>query len=158
MTTNAGSEEQNKASFGFVAEKDKEVISYEKMKEKLQDSLKNVFRPEFLNRIDEIILFHQLTKKEIRQIVDLMLDRLNKQLEQQKITAEFSETLKDYLIDIGYDPNYGARPLKRAIQKNVENVISKEIIAGKIKPESKVYVDIDKDKNVTVSNQELVAK
>ncbi|MDR1114287.1 MAG: ATP-dependent Clp protease ATP-binding subunit [Candidatus Margulisbacteria bacterium] len=158
MTTNAGSEEQGKASFGFVADKDKEAISYEKMKEKLQTALKNVFRPEFLNRIDDIILFRQLAKKEIRQIVELLLARLNKQLQQQKITAEFSEALKDYLIDIGYDPNYGARPLKRAIQKNVENIISREIIAGKVKPDEKISVDIDKEKNIVVSSKELVNK
>ncbi|MDR1997546.1 MAG: ATP-dependent Clp protease ATP-binding subunit [Candidatus Margulisbacteria bacterium] len=158
MTTNAGSEEQNKAVFGFVADKDKEVISYEKMKERLQAALKNVFRPEFLNRIDEVILFHQLTKKEIRRIVELLLERLNKQLQQQKITADFSAALQDYLIEIGYDPNYGARPLKRAIQKNVENVISKAIISGRVAPDSTVYVDIDKNKNVTVREKKLVDK
>jgi ATP-dependent Clp protease ATP-binding subunit ClpC len=158
MTTNAGTEEQGKAAFGFVADKDKEAISYEKMKEKLQTVLKNVFRPEFLNRIDDIILFRQLAKKEIRQIVELLLARLGKQLQQQKITAEFGEALKDYLIEIGYDPNYGARPLKRAIQKNVENIISREIIAGKIKPDEKIFVDIDQAKNVVVSSKELVSK
>ncbi|MDR2430911.1 MAG: ATP-dependent Clp protease ATP-binding subunit [Candidatus Margulisbacteria bacterium] len=158
MTTNAGTEEQNKAAFGFVADKDREVISYEKMKERLQDTLKNVFRPEFLNRIDEVILFHQLTKKEIRQIVELMLSKLNKQLNQQKIQAEFSEALKNYLIDIGYDPNYGARPLKRAIQRNVENVISREIIAGRIKPGSSVHMDLDKNKKATVTEANLVKK
>ncbi|GBR75581.1 ATP-dependent Clp protease ATP-binding subunit ClpC [Candidatus Termititenax persephonae] len=158
MTTNAGSEEQGRAAFGFIADKEKEIISYEKMKEKLQGALKNVFRPEFLNRIDEIILFKQLTKAEVRQIVDLLLERLNKQLRQQNITARFSSALKDYLIEIGYDPNYGARPLKRAIQRNIENRISKEIIAGQAAADTALYLDIDQAKNITVREESLVAK
>jgi ATP-dependent Clp protease ATP-binding subunit ClpC len=150
MTTNVGSERQSKM-IGFVADKEKGIISYEKLKEKLHDDLKNIFRPEFLNRIDEIIMFQQLNKKEILEIVDMLLGKLAQQLlVQQKIKMTFSDKLKNHLVEIGYDPNYGARPLKRAIQKNVENLISKEIIAGNIKPDSLVLIDLDKTKNVVI--------
>jgi ATP-dependent Clp protease ATP-binding subunit ClpC len=158
MTSNVGSEEQSKAIVGFTPSKDQDVISYEKMKERLTGALKNVFRPEFLNRIDEVIMFHPLTKKEIREIIVLMLQTLNKQLQQQQITAVYSDALIDHLMSIGYDQNYGARPLKRAIQKNVENKISEAIIAGKITEGDTVQVDIDADKKVQIQKQQLVNK
>lgn len=150
MTSNVGSEEQNKAIVGFTPTKDQDVISYEKMKERLTGSLKNVFRPEFLNRIDDVIMFHPLTKKEIREIIVLMLQTLNKQLQQQQITATYTDALIDHLMSIGYDQNYGARPLKRAIQKNVENKISEAIIAGIIQEGATIAVDIDQDKKIEI--------
>ena len=158
MTSNAGSEEQNKAIVGFSPSKDQDVISYEKMKERLTSALKNVFRPEFLNRIDEIIMFHSLTKKEVREIIVLMLDKLNKQLTQQRITATYTDVLIDYLMDIGYDQNYGARPLRRAIQKNVENKISEAIIAGTIAEGDTITVDLGADKKIKIKKQTLVNK
>jgi ATP-dependent Clp protease ATP-binding subunit ClpC len=161
MTSNAGSEEQNKAIIGFTPNKDQDVISYEKMKQRLTSALKNVFRPEFLNRIDEIIMFHSLTRKEIREIVVMMLNKLNKQLAQQQITATYADALIDHLISIGYDQNYGARPLQRAIQKNVENKISEAIIAGTITEGDAINVDFNDDKKtiiVKIPKTELIKK
>lgn len=157
MTSNAGSAEK-KESFGFVSTKEDDVICYEKMKEKLQDSLKNVFRPEFLNRIDDVVIFHSLTKEHIRQIVELMLKDVQKNISSQDIELIFSKNLVEYLIEIGYDPNYGARPLRRAIQKHVENAISNAILAGEISEGDTIKIDLNKEKKVTVKKQSLVKK
>ncbi len=157
MTSNVGSAEKKEA-FGFVSAKDDDVISYEKMKDKLQDSLKNVFRPEFLNRIDDVIVFHSLTKEHIKQIVELMLKDLQKNIANQDIELVFSKNLIEYLIEIGYDPNYGARPLRRAIQKYVENAISNAILAGELAEGDTAKIDLDKEKKVTVKKQTTVNK
>jgi ATP-dependent Clp protease ATP-binding subunit ClpC len=158
MTTNAGSEQEGK-QIGFVTDKDRDVVSYEKLKTKLHDALKNAFRPEFLNRVDEVIMFQSLTKKEIKEIVTLLLTLLGKQVKaQQKIVLEFTEDLKDYLMEIGYDPNYGARPLKRAIQKNIENALSKEIIAGKLTEGDTAVITVTKDKQVEIKKKEFANK
>lgn len=155
MTSNVGSDTKT-GTVGFVSTKNQDVVSYEKMKEKLQGALKNVFRPEFLNRIDEIVMFHALTKEQIKEIVRLLLKEVAKNVASQHIQVEFDDSLIDYLLEVGFDQNYGARPLKRAIQKTVETAISKAIIAGEIKTEDKISVSLDKDKNVKIKKSKLV--
>ncbi|HUQ39831.1 MAG TPA: NDP-hexose 4-ketoreductase, partial [Acidimicrobiales bacterium] len=112
-------------------------VSYERMKEKVNDALKQHFRPEFLNRIDEVIVFHELTMVEITQIVDLLTRRVREQLEGQGLGLELTEPAKLLLAEKGYDPTLGARPLRRAIQQQIEEPLSdrllrKEFTAGEI--------------------------
>lgn len=100
----------------------------EEAKEKVEKLLKQSFRPEFLNRLDEIVFYKPLTQNETAKILDLLIADLNKRLETQEITIELTDNAKEYLIKNGYDPVYGARPLKRFVQKKVETLIAKEII------------------------------
>ena len=112
-------------------------------REQVDNLLKSQFRPEFLNRLDEIIYYKPLQKTEILKIVDLMLDELRKRLADKQIGIEVTDTAKQAIIDQGFDPSYGARPLKRFIQRKVETLIAKIIIAGKVEPESIIKVDYD---------------
>jgi ATP-dependent Clp protease ATP-binding subunit ClpC len=117
-------------SLGFAKGGDQEV-TYGKMKDTLMSELKRVFNPEFLNRVDETIVFHQLTKDHLRRIVDLMLERLQRQLGEKKILLQIDEAAKDFLINQGYDPKFGARPLRRAIQRHVEDALAEEVLKGR---------------------------
>ena len=110
-------------------------------KEKVEKLLKQSFRPEFLNRLDEIVFYKPLTQNETAKILDLLIADLNKRLETQEITIELTDNAKEYLIKNGYDPVYGARPLKRFVQKKVETLIAKEIIKQTILPKQKVIID-----------------
>ncbi len=113
----------------------------EEAKEKVEKLLKQSFRPEFLNRLDEIIFYKPLMKNEISKILDLLIDDLEKRLEDKQITLELTQKAKDYLIDNGYDEVYGARPLKRFVQKKLETLIARKILTGDIVPNSSVIVD-----------------
>jgi ATP-dependent Clp protease ATP-binding subunit ClpA len=107
--------------------------------------MKKTFRPEFINRIDEIIVFHQLTEQQLRQIVDLLVKDLQERLADRKINIELSEKAKSWLAREGYDPVYGARPLRRAIERYVENPLSAKILSGQLKEGDTVRVDAGKD-------------
>jgi len=149
MTSNVGSEIIAKeAPLGFVDE-DK-ISQKEDLKEKIQNALKEKFRPEFINRIDEIIIFDYLGQKEIKQIVDLELDKVEKRLSRKDIKIMVTEKAKDYLAEKGFDPNYGARPLKRLIQKTILDPLALKIVIGEIKEGSRVTVDLE--------NKEIVLK
>ena len=113
----------------------------EEAKAKVEKLLKQSFRPEFLNRLDEIVFYKPLTQNETAKILDLLIADLNKRLENQEITIELTDNAKEYLIKNGYDPVYGARPLKRFVQKKVETLIAKEIIKQTILPKQKVIID-----------------
>jgi ATP-dependent Clp protease ATP-binding subunit ClpB len=117
--------------------------SYNKMKDLVLDALRKHFRPEFLNRIDEIVVFHALVPEQLRQIVEIQLEHLQKRLIEKGMVLRLTDTAKDYLARIGYDPTYGARPLKRAIQANVETPIAKLIIKGEIKDRSEIIGNYD---------------
>ena len=108
--------------------------------------LKKAFRPEFLNRIDDIIVFERLKEDDIQKIARLMLRELGKRLEANEITAEFTDAAVAEIAKEGYDPMYGARPLRRAIQSKIEDMLSEEIIDGKVKPKESIIVDVDGDK------------
>ena len=111
----------------------------------VMDEVKKAFRPEFINRLDEIILFNRLSKKNIDGIVKIQLNQLQKRLEEKGYKVEWTKELYDYLAEKGYDPVYGARPLRRVIQRDVENLLANEIIAGKIMPDKKFKVDVKND-------------
>ena len=144
MTSNVGAstiKKQKTLGFNVAGEKEKEN-QYEKMKENVMEELKRSFRPEFLNRIDDIIVFHQLEEKDLRRIVSLMLNSVAKRLGEQGISIEFDESAKEYLAKEGFDNLYGARPLRRAITKTVEDNLSEEILRGNIKAGENIKVSV----------------
>ncbi|MDD1776114.1 MAG: AAA family ATPase, partial [Candidatus Methanomethylicus sp.] len=116
------------------------------------DLLKKTIRPEFLNRVDEIIMFSPLTKDEIRKVVELQLKTVQKSLEKNEIKLSVTKKAIDYIADIGYDPQFGARPIKRVIQKSLLNELSKMMLEGKVKKESEIIVD-EKNGSLTFRNK-----
>ena len=147
MTSNVGvSTIRKQAVLGFATSSNEREDAYEKMKENVLEELKKTFRPEFLNRIDEIIVFHQLQEEHIRKIVDLMLKSLLVRIKEMNINLEITDKARAFLAEKGYDQAYGARPLRRAIQKMVEDQLSEEMLKGEIKPGSEVLVDVEDDK------------
>ena len=141
LTTNLGTKDVSKAvGLGFAASSD-EASNYDRMKQKVNDELKQHFRPEFLNRIDDIIVFHQLTQEEIVSIVDLMVARLDVQLRNKDMGLEITEKAKLLLATKGYDPVLGARPLRRTIQREIEDALSEKILFGELSPGQIVVVD-----------------
>jgi ATP-dependent Clp protease ATP-binding subunit ClpC len=143
MTSNLGTQDLRKANVGFG--KNDEAVSYEKMKEKVNDALKAHFRPEFLNRIDDIIVFHELSKAEVTTIVDLLIKRTSVQLEAQGIGIELTDPAKSFLVEKGYDPTMGARPLRRAIQRYVEDPLSERLLYKQFRAGEIVIVDTGVD-------------
>ncbi len=118
---------------------------YEEMKDKVMEVLRQSFKPEFLNRIDDIIIFHALTREHIRRIVDIQLEHLQRLLENRKLKLEVDDKAKDRLANLGYDPNYGARPLKRVIQKELQDPLAMEILSGKYKEGDTIHVTVEGD-------------
>jgi len=143
MTSNLGTQDLRKANVGFT--KVDEALSYERMKEKVNDALKAHFRPEFLNRIDDVIVFHELSKSEVEQMVDLMTRRLEGQLSSQGLGLELTTAAKSLLADRGYDPQLGARPLRRAIQRMIEDQLSERILTKQFRAGEIVVVDVEPD-------------
>ena len=152
MTSNIGAETIRKGSaIGFASRSDETKIQendYEKMKEKLLEELKKTFRPEFLNRIDSVMVFHALTKEHIRKIVDLMLVNVTNQLKDKGMKLEVTDTAKDFLGEKGYDEAFGARPLRRVIQDMIEDKLSDSILRGQFRPGDTVIVEVEGDEIV----------
>ncbi|WP_338748567.1 ATP-dependent Clp protease ATP-binding subunit [Janibacter alittae] len=142
MTTNLGTRDISKGSMGFVANKD-DRTDYERMKGKVIDELKNHFRPEFLNRVDDTIVFPQLSQDELVQIVDLEVAKLDKRLKDKDMGMELTSAAKELLAKRGYDPVLGARPLKRTIQREIEDVLSEKILFGELSAGEIVAVDVE---------------
>ena len=146
MTSNIGSDLiKRDSSLGFAMKTDEASTSehqYERMKGKVMDEVKRFFRPEFLNRIDASVVFHPLNKEYIIQIVDLMLNKVQEQLKEMNIEMEVTQEAKELLADKGYDPNFGARPLRRVIQDEVEDMLSEELLAGRMRSGSVIVVDV----------------
>jgi ATP-dependent Clp protease ATP-binding subunit ClpC len=140
MTTNLGARDISRGTMGFSLEGDT-ANDYERMKGKVTEELKKSFKPEFLNRVDETIVFPQLTKPELVQIVDLFVKRLAVRLEDRDMTLEVLPAAKDRLIEIGFDPTLGARPLRRAVQREIEDRLSERILHGELKNSTHVVVD-----------------
>lgn len=140
MTSNMGSD-IIQANFADIEGKDIDTV-VDNTKEQVMDVLKQALRPEFLNRVDDVIMFHPLLRKEIKGIIRIQLENLQKQLKEQDIDLEFSDYALDYLSERGFDPQYGARPLKRVIQKDVINLLSKKIIAGEVDKSKPVLIDV----------------
>ncbi|MDI6891433.1 MAG: ATP-dependent Clp protease ATP-binding subunit [Actinomycetota bacterium] len=146
MTSNVGAQYIRKATpLGFTKETG-ETLSYNDMKEKFIGELKRTFRPEFLNRVDDVIVFRQLTREEIKTIVDLMFQRLRARLEEQGIEIELSDAAREFLAEEGYDPTLGARPLRRAIQRLVEDPLSEALLAGRFTSGQKIVMDVKRKK------------
>jgi ATP-dependent Clp protease ATP-binding subunit ClpC len=143
MTSNLGTQDLRKANVGFT--KADEAVTYERMKEKVNDALKQHFRPEFLNRIDEVIVFHELSRQEVTQIVDLMIRRVTTSLESQGLGLELTNDAKLLLADRGYDPALGARPLRRAIQRLIEDPLSEHILHKHFRAGEIIVVDVEPD-------------
>jgi ATP-dependent Clp protease ATP-binding subunit ClpC len=149
MTSNVGvSTIRKQAVLGFATSSDERKDAYEKMKENVLEELKRTFRPEFLNRIDEIIVFHQLQEEHLQKIADLMLKSLFERIKEMNFNIEVTDKAKAFLVEKGYDQAYGARPLRRAIQKLVEDQLSEEMLKGEIKPGSDILIDAGDEKLV----------
>ncbi len=143
MTTNLGTRDIAKGlNLGFSNSEDT-TTTYERMKNKVNDELKQHFRPEFLNRIDDIVVFHQLTQDEIVEIVDLMVARLDSRLKDKDMGIELTRAAKDLLAERGYDPVLGARPLRRTIQRDIEDALSEKILFGELRSGSIIVVDVE---------------
>ena len=143
MTTNLGTRDINKGVMtGFQAE-GVMANDYERMKQKVNEELKQHFRPEFLNRVDETIVFPPLEKEQIVQIVDLMIAQLDERMRDQDMKLEMTQEARLLLADKGFDPVLGARPLRRAIQREIEDMLSEKILFGEIKTGDTVVVDVE---------------
>ncbi len=145
MTSNIGAKDiARNTPLGFTVTDDETGTTYEEMKSKIMGELKKVFRPEFLNRIDEVIVFHKLAKDEIKEIIDLMISRVRTQVAEHELQLELNEEAKDFLVEKGWDPAMGARPLRRAIQRFIEDPLADEVLkAGEIDSGSTVLVERD---------------
>jgi ATP-dependent Clp protease ATP-binding subunit ClpB len=136
MTSNIGSHRILDYRGGFDGE------AYQRMKDAVLDELRHHFRPEFLNRVDETIVFHSLTEEHLKQIVEIQLNGLRKRLAERHIELELSDRARGQLVRVGYDPNYGARPLKRAIQREIETPMARMILGGEVRDGQRVSVDV----------------
>ncbi len=154
MTSNLGSDLiKRETTMGFSVKSDDaqtEEGSYQRMKDKVMEEVKRFFRPEFLNRIDATVVFHQLTRVEILEIVDLMMNQVRKELEDKQVELELTEAARDYLGETGFDPVMGARPLRRLIQNEVEDRLSDEILSGRLSAGDIALVDVE-DGNIVIS-------
>lgn len=161
MTSNVGARTITEPKrLGFSAMQDESAKNYADMKSNVMGELKKTFRPEFLNRIDDIIVFHPLTEENIKEIVKLMLNILIKRLKQNEIDMEVSDEATTYIAKKGFDPIFGARPLRRAIQSMIEDRLAEEMLEGKVKAGDRIRIDLDGE-NIVVKNEthrELVAK
>jgi ATP-dependent Clp protease ATP-binding subunit ClpC len=146
MTSNTGVELiKREAALGFAAKTEagkSHKQSYEAMRDKVMSEVKRTFRPEFINRIDEIIVFHELTKEQLRSIVDLMLNDVQQRLSERKVTIEITNKAKSWLAKVGYDPTFGARPLRRAIEQHLENPLSSKLLRGEFGEGDTVSISI----------------
>ncbi|MDX2257240.1 MAG: ATP-dependent Clp protease ATP-binding subunit [Pseudanabaenaceae cyanobacterium bins.39] len=155
MTSNVGSKviEKGGGGLGFDFASNQEDGLYSRIRSLVNEELKQYFRPEFLNRLDEIIVFRQLTKPEVKEIADLMLNEFFKRMLAKDIVLTVTERFKDLLVQEGYNPSYGARPLRRAIMRLLEDSLAEEILTGKVREGASVTVDVDDDGKVKVIEQ-----
>ena len=138
MTSNIGSQ--------YILDVAGDDSQYQEMRSRVMAAMGENFRPEFLNRIDEIIIFHSLKKSELGQIVKLLVERVNQRLGEQKLSLKLSGKATDFIAEVGYDPVYGARPLKRAVQRYLETAIAKSILKGEFKPGDTIFVDVEDER------------
>ncbi len=143
MTSNVGASDIAANKIGFGSEKGKSESQYDDMKDKMMEALKHTFRPEFLNRIDDIIVFHKLTEEDTQQIAELMLTSVTKRLRERDIDLSYTQDAAKLMAKDGMSDTYGARPLRRMIQQTVEDKLSEEILSGKIQIGDKVKMYVD---------------
>jgi ATP-dependent Clp protease ATP-binding subunit ClpC len=158
MTSNVGADMINRqTSLGFNLKRDEETeekLAYQDMRKKLLDSLKRVFRPEFINRVDAIIVFRALSKDDIKQIVQLEIKKVAERLEEHSIVINTTPAALELLADQGYDPEMGARPLKRVIQQKIEDRLSDALLSGEFEDGDTVVVDVVDDEIQLIRSQE----
>ena len=161
MTSNVGAEMiKRQTSLGFALKKDEEMeerLAYEDMRKKLLDSLRRVFRPEFINRLDSVIVFRSLSKEDIKQIVELELKKVSQRLKEHTITLTISSPAMELLAELGYDPEMGARPLRRVIQQKVEDQLSDALLSGEFKDGDLIVVDVEAEQIVLRRGSEELA-
>jgi len=159
MTSNAGSSELKRAmGIGFFAKRNEEAerdAQHEAMRSKAMEGLKRIFRPEFINRIDQIVVFHSLGKTELYRIVDLLLDQVRARLQEQKMDLMVSTEARDFLLKEGFDEEYGARPLRRAIQTHVDDTLADALLAGEINSGQTLLLTVQDDKMVVVPQEAM---
>jgi ATP-dependent Clp protease ATP-binding subunit ClpC len=141
MTSNLGNEQFQRPALGFVPAAKPTQSEKERQKAEVEKSLRQTFRPELLNRIDEIIVFDPLTEDDLKQIVELLLNDVRERLAERNVGLELSEAAKEELVKEGYDPVYGARPLRRTIERRVANPLSRRILAGEFPEGETAFVD-----------------
>jgi ATP-dependent Clp protease ATP-binding subunit ClpC len=157
MTSNVGADMiKRQTSLGFELQRDEDLeerLAYQEMRKKLMDSLKRVFRPEFINRVDSVIVFRALSKEDIKQIVELELQKVASRLEEHDIILTATPTALELLADLGYDREMGARPLKRIIQQKVEDALSDQMLAGKFEDGDTIVVDVEEEEIILRRSQ-----
>ncbi|MDC0831426.1 ATP-dependent Clp protease ATP-binding subunit [Geitlerinema sp. CS-897] len=160
MTSNIGSRviEKGGGGLGFDVADDQTDAQYNRIRNLVNEELKQYFRPEFLNRVDDIIVFGQLKREEIKEIAELQLKQVFARLTEQNITLQATEAFKERLVDEGYDPAYGARPLRRAIMRLLEDVLAEEMLAGNLEEGDKAIVDVDENGNAVISKDDARLK
>lgn len=155
MTSNIGAETIKRGGrLGFSYQRDEAAEAadaYEKMREKLMEQLKREFRPEFINRVDNIIVFRQLSQQDIVQIVDIVVQEVNDRLAEHELTVETTEAARLWLGEKGYDPEFGARPLRRLVQREVEDRLSDAVLSGVFKEGDTILVDVQNGQVVLVA-------
>jgi ATP-dependent Clp protease ATP-binding subunit ClpC len=139
---------RRESALGFATQKDEGQLRkgvYERMKDKVMTEVRKTFRPEFINRIDDIIVFHELNEEQLAQVVGLLVKDLQKRLEDRKLTINISDAAKSWLVKVGYDPAFGARPLRRAIEQYVESPLANRLLKGEFKEGDAILVDSGPD-------------
>jgi ATP-dependent Clp protease ATP-binding subunit ClpC len=158
LTSNIGARLISKGkSLGFAPKEDAER-DYRAMKDTVMDEVKRIFNPEFINRIDEILVFQSLSEQDMRKILDLMLSRVSRKIQTQGFKIEFSDEARKFLVSSGFDPNYGARPLQRTIQRSVEDPLAEEILLKKFEPNSTIFVEFEEADKKLAFKKEPAAK
>jgi ATP-dependent Clp protease ATP-binding subunit ClpC len=149
MTSNVGSDIiKRQGTLGFAPVSDE--ATYEKMRERILDEAKKTFRPEFLNRLDDVIVFRSFTKPELIQILDLEINKVLERLRHKNLKLELDAKAKDFLVEKGYDPQYGARPMRRAVERLLEDPLAEEILRGNLHENEPIQVELEKDKLVFI--------
>ena len=158
MTSNIGADMiRREGGLGFQLERDQkadEKTAYDEMRKRLMEALKKTFRPEFINRLDNVIVFHALSKEQIRKIANLELDKVAERLKDREIILLATDAALDKLSEKGYDPDMGARPLRRVIQLEIEDQLSDALLAEKFKDGETIWVDVDKEGSFVLASRE----
>ena len=158
MTSNIGADVIKKqSSLGFQLKRDEETeerLSYEEMRKKLTESLKKVFRPEFINRVDSVVVFRALNKEDIKNIVKIELDKVSERLQEHNLTLTASPEALSLLADLGFDAEFGARPLRRVIQQKVEDPLSDKVLAGEFGDGATVLIDVKEENEIVLTHQD----
>jgi ATP-dependent Clp protease ATP-binding subunit ClpC len=155
MTSNIGAHQIARSTpLGFAVSDDATDIGYDEMKTRIMGELKKVFRPEFLNRIDDVVVFHQLEKDEVKTIVELLLRRIRESLAERGLQLELAEDAKDLLVEKGWDPSMGARPLRRAIQRYIEDPLADFVLRAELPAGATVMVERAPDGEVSLTVRE----